>query len=49
MNMAGYYRDPEMTKAAFTADGFFRTGDLVVIDSDGQLKIVGRLKEQFKI
>ena len=48
MNMAGYYREPEMTRDAFTADGFFRTGDLVVIDTDGQLKIVGRIKEQFK-
>jgi long-chain acyl-CoA synthetase len=48
MNMAGYYREPEMTKEAFTADGFFRTGDKVMIDFDGQLKIVGRIKEQFK-
>ena len=48
MNMLGYYREPEMTKAAVTEDGFFRTGDIVQIDSDGQLKIVGRLKEQFK-
>ena len=48
MNMMGYYGEPEMTRAAFTANGFFQTGDLAHIDSDGQLKIVGRLKEQFK-
>ncbi len=48
MNMLGYYREPELTAAAFTEDGFFRTGDLVVIEADGQMKIIGRLKEQFK-
>jgi long-chain acyl-CoA synthetase len=48
MNMIGYFREPEMTRAAFTPDGFFRTGDVVTIEPDGQMKIVGRLKEQFK-
>lgn len=48
MNMMGYYRDPELTAAAFTEDGFFRTGDVVAMDPDGQMRIVGRLKEQFK-
>lgn len=48
MNMIGYYREPEMTRAAFTEDGFFRTGDMVSIEADGQAKIVGRVKEQFK-
>jgi long-chain acyl-CoA synthetase len=48
MNMLGYYKNPESTRAAFTADGFFRTGDLVHIEPDGQLKIIGRVKEQFK-
>jgi long-chain acyl-CoA synthetase len=48
MNMLGYYRDPEGTRAIFTEDGFIRTGDLAHIESDGQLKIVGRVKEQFK-
>ena len=48
MNMAGYYKDPQLTQAAFTEDGFFRTGDVAVIEADGQLKIIGRIKEQFK-
>jgi long-chain acyl-CoA synthetase len=48
MNMLGYYGDPVATKASFTEDGFFRTGDLARIDPDGQLKIIGRAKEQFK-
>lgn len=48
MNMLGYYKDPEATKAAFTEDGFFRTGDLGELDPEGWLKITGRMKEQFK-
>jgi long-chain acyl-CoA synthetase len=48
MNMLGYYKDPQLTQAALTPDGFFRTGDLVRLDPDGQVKIIGRLKEQFK-
>jgi long-chain acyl-CoA synthetase len=48
MNMLGYYKDPQGTQNSFTADGFFRTGDVARIDPDGQLKIVGRVKEQFK-
>lgn len=48
MNMLGYYKDPQGTRDAFLPDGFFRTGDVAEIASDGQLKIVGRLKEQFK-
>ena len=48
MNMIGYYRDEEGTRACFTEDGFFRTGDQGELAPDGQLKIVGRIKEQFK-
>jgi long-chain acyl-CoA synthetase len=48
MNMLGYYKDPEGTRDSFTADGFFHTGDVADIAPDGQLKIVGRIKEQFK-
>jgi long-chain acyl-CoA synthetase len=48
MNMLGYYRDPENTRASFTPEGFFRTGDLVQMDPDGQIRIIGRVKELFK-
>ena len=48
MNMIGYYRNDEAARACFTADGFFRTGDKGELAPDGQLKIVGRIKEQFK-
>ncbi len=41
----GYYRNPEATAAAFTDDGFFRTGDLARIAPDGSIYIVGRCKE----
>lgn len=43
--MLGYHRMPGETARAFTPDGFFRTGDLAVIDGDGYLRIVGRRKE----
>jgi long-chain acyl-CoA synthetase len=46
--MMGYYKDPETTSRCFTEDGFFRTGDLVTMDAEGQVRIIGRIKEQFK-
>lgn len=41
--MLGYYKDPERTRKAFTADGWFRTNDLACIDEKGRYYIKGRL------
>jgi acyl-CoA synthetase (AMP-forming)/AMP-acid ligase II len=43
--MVGYYNQPEETAAAFTADGFMRTGDIGVMDEQGYVKIVDRKKD----
>jgi len=45
--MSGYWHDAEQTRAAFTADGFVRTGDLGWIDDRGRLRLVGRSKEMY--
>jgi malonyl-CoA/methylmalonyl-CoA synthetase len=42
---AGYWRMPEKTREEFTADGWFRTGDVGRIDEDGYVSIVGRSKD----
>lgn len=48
MVMRGYYNKPEATEAAFTADGWFRTGDAGYIDDHGSLFLTDRLKDLLK-
>jgi len=45
----GYYKKPEETAKAFTADGWFRTGDLAVRDVQGRIVFRGRLRESLRI
>jgi fatty-acyl-CoA synthase len=44
----GYYRDPELDRAAFDAEGYFVTGDLGLVGDDGRVRFRGRLKEMIK-
>src|SRR3954470_17437368 len=43
--MLGYWDDPEATGKAIDAEGWMHTGDLAVMDDDGYLQIVGRIKD----
>jgi len=43
--MLGYWRDPELTREVITDDGWYRTQDLVRMDADGYVYVVGRLSD----
>jgi acyl-CoA synthetase (AMP-forming)/AMP-acid ligase II len=44
----GYYKSPEKNQAAFV-DGWFKTGDLCVIDASGSIEFHGRIKDMLKV
>jgi len=45
----GYYKEPELTAASFTPDGWFRTGDLGKVDEEGRVTYLGRIKDMLKV
>ncbi|MER5973502.1 FadD3 family acyl-CoA ligase [Streptomyces sp. NPDC002055] len=45
--MSGYFEDPQETRKAITPDGWLRTGDVGVLDADGNLRITDRIKDMF--
>lgn len=47
--MRGYWRQPEETQRAFTADGFMRTGDVGIMDAAGATRIVDRKKDMINV
>src|SRR5438093_1199856 len=47
--MQGYHNNPEANAKAFTDDGWLRTGDLGELTTDGRLRMVGRLKDVFRV
>jgi acyl-CoA synthetase (AMP-forming)/AMP-acid ligase II len=47
--MKGYYKDPERTAEALDAEGWFRTGDLGVLNEAGYLRLIGRIKDTIRV
>ena len=46
--MKGYFNQPQATALCMTPDGWFKTGDIAVVDADGWFEIVDRVKELIK-
>ena len=47
--MKGYYKNPEITKTVLDKNGWYNTGDIMSLDEDGYLNIIGRKSEIFKL
>src|SRR6185312_2145914 len=47
--MAGYWQRPDETAKVMSADGFFRTGDIGVMDDNGEVRIVDRKKDMIVV
>ena len=47
--MAGYWNQPESTATAMTADGYFKSGDLGIMDDKGYIRLVDRKKDMLKV
>jgi len=46
--MLGYYKDADLTKEVIDSEGWFHTGDVGIVEPEGQLRLTGRIKEIFK-
>ena len=45
---SGYYNDPEASAAAFTGDGYLKTGDLCLLRTDGNVELIERMSQMYK-